>query len=148
MNLDIWFSNMSNFAMAGWLLLALYPRRKAWLFKLTGLAMPALMGVVYAVFFIPNLVRTSGAGYSSLTQVQALMSNPALLLAGWIHYLAFDLAVGTYIAMRSDKIGLSRIIQIPLLFLTFMFGPIGLMAFVILSTVKTVSTPLFKGDTA
>ncbi|MEP4050778.1 MAG: ABA4-like family protein [Litorimonas sp.] len=143
---------MSNFAMVGWLLLALYPHRKAWLFKLTGLIMPALMGIVYAAFFIPNLVGTPGAGYNSLEQVQALMSNPALLLAGWIHYLAFDLAVGTYIAKQSDKIGLARIIQIPVLFLTFMFGPIGLMTFVLIKSTRKISEPIFgnlikKGET-
>ncbi|MEP3654429.1 MAG: ABA4-like family protein [Litorimonas sp.] len=153
MDLGFWFSNMSNFAMIGWLFLAFYPRRKAWLFKLTGLIMPALMGIVYAAFFIPNLVGTPGAGYNSLEQVQALMSNPALLLAGWIHYLAFDLAVGTYIAKQSDKIGLARIIQIPVLFLTFMFGPIGLMTFVLIKSTRKISEPIFgnlikKGETA
>jgi len=110
--------------------------------------MPALMGIVYAVCFIPSLAGTSGAGYGSLEQVQALMSNPALLLAGWVHYLAFDLAVGTYIAMRSDQIGLSRIIQIPLLLLTFMLGPIGLMAFVILSSFQNIPTLSFERETA
>lgn len=147
MDISFWFSNMSNFAMVGWLLLVLYPRRKAWLFTFTGLVMPALMGIVYAAFFIPNLVDTPGAGYSSFAQVQALMSNPALLLAGWIHYLAFDLAVGTYIAKQSDKIGLARIIQIPVLFLTFMLGPIGLMAFVLIKCTNKVSDPLLKGLT-
>ena len=147
MNLDFWFSNTSNFAMAGWVLLALYPRRKTWLFQLTGLVMPASLGLAYAVFFVPNLVGTTGAGYSSLTQVQALMSNPMLLLAGWIHYLAFDLAVGTYIAMQSDKIGLSRILQIPILFLTFMFGPIGLMVFVLIKVTRKASAPIFKNLT-
>lgn len=153
MNPEIWFSYMGNFAIVGWVLLAVYPQRKAWLFQITGLIMPALMGVVYAVFMLPHLAGTSGAGYGSLAQVHALFNNPPLLLAGWIHYLAFDLAVGTYIAMQSDKIGLSRIIQIPLLFLTFMFGPIGLMAFVIIKFCKKASEAVFnkaiiKGETA
>jgi len=148
MNSDNWFSYMSTFAMIGWLLLALYPRRKTWLFRLTGLIMPALMGLAYAVLFIPNLAGTSGAGYNSLTQVQALMDNPALLLAGWIHYLAFDLAVGTYIAMRCDKVGISRIIQIPILFLTFMFGPIGLLTFVLLINIEKNLDSRLKGVVA
>lgn len=153
MNPEIWFSYMGNFAIVGWLLLVLYPRRKAWLYQLTGLIMPALMGIAYAVFMLPHLAGTVGAGYGSLAQVHALFNNPPLLLAGWIHYLAFDLAVGTYIAMQSDKIGLSRIIQIPLLFLTFMFGPIGLMGFVVIKYIKQGSESLLKkaftqGETA
>jgi len=145
MNLDVWFSTASNFAMAGWLLLAVIPRRRPWVFQLTGLAMPALMGVAYAVFMIPNLSGVEGAGYGSLSQVSALFSNKALLLAGWIHYLAFDLAVGTYIAMKSDEAGLSRIVQLPLLFLAFMFGPIGFMAFVFIKTMSTASSLVVKG---
>lgn len=132
MNLESWFSNISLFAMLGWVFLILYPRRKPWIFTLTGLIMPALMGIAYAVLFIPNFAGAvgAGAGYNSLTQVKTLFAHDALLLAGWIHYLAFDLAVGSYIAKQSDKIDLSRIIQTPLLLLTFLFGPIGLMAFV------------------
>lgn len=145
MNLEVWFSTTSNFAMAGWLLLAIYPRRKAWVFSLTGLAMPALMGIAYAVLMIPNMADVDGAGYGSLSQVSALFSNDALLLAGWIHYLAFDLAVGTYIAMKSDDMGLSRIVQLPLLFLALMFGPVGLMAFVFIKSMNKASGLIYKG---
>jgi hypothetical protein len=56
-----------------------------------------------------------------------------VLLAGWIHYLAFDLFVGRWIASEADKMGISRLIQGPILFGTFMFGPLGLLVFHILS---------------
>ena len=52
-----------------------------------------------------------------------------MLLAGWIHYLAFDLFIGGWIAIEADKVGLSRIIQAPILVATFMFGPAGLALF-------------------
>jgi hypothetical protein len=35
-------------------------------------------------------------GFSSLAAVAELFSNQWLLLAGWVHYLAFDLFVGTW----------------------------------------------------
>lgn len=148
MNLDLWFSTSSQFAMMGWLLLAVLPRRRKWLFQLTGLIMPALMGVAYAVLILPNFADVEGAGYGSLAQVRALFSHDALLVAGWIHYLAFDLAIGTYIAKRGDEIGLTRLVQLPLLFLTFMFGPLGLMAFVIIQAIQRGSSPFFKGEVA
>ena len=53
------------------------------------------------------------------------MAVPPLMLAGWIHYLAFDLFVGTVIAEKSDARGLSRFLQAPILFATFMLGPLG-----------------------
>lgn len=103
--------------------------------------MPAIMGIAYAVLFIPSFAEAvgTGAGYNSLAQVKTLFSYDTLLLAGWIHYLAFDLAVGSYIALQSDKIGVSRIIQTPVLLMTFLFGPIGLMAFVGLKFIKSVA---------
>jgi len=61
--------------------------------------------------------------------VQKLFESPGVALAGWVHYLAFDLFVGLWIAMRSDAVGLSRWLQAPILVTTFMFGPIGLLLF-------------------
>jgi hypothetical protein len=52
-----------------------------------------------------------------------------LLLAGWVHYLAFDLFVGAHIAKSSAELGLPRWPLILLLPLTFMFGPLGLLGF-------------------
>jgi len=53
-----------------------------------------------------------------------------MLLAGWVHYLAFDLFVGGWIAVQCDKIGINRLIQAPILVLTFMFGPVGFAIFI------------------
>ena len=61
--------------------------------------------------------------------MQRLFAVPEVALAGWIHYLAFDLFVGLWIAQRADAMGLSRWLQAPVLVVTFMFGPIGLMLF-------------------
>ncbi|MGE0240048.1 MAG: abscisic acid-deficient protein Aba4 family protein, partial [Parvibaculaceae bacterium] len=55
--------------------------------------------------------------------------NPWLLLAGWVHYLAFDLAIGALIARRTFDESLPRLILVPILPLTFLFGPIGWLIF-------------------
>jgi Domain of unknown function (DUF4281) len=70
-------------------------------------------------------------GFGSFTEIKTLFQSDYMLAAGWIHYLAFDLFVGTWIAKRSDEIGLSRLIQAPILGLTFMFGPAGYALFVL-----------------
>jgi len=145
MNVDYWFSMSGNLAMLGWLMLAFFPWRSKWVFALTGMVIPAILALAYAVFLVPNFISIEGAGYGSLAQVSALFSDPRLLLAGWIHFLAFDLAVGTYVALQSDKCGLSRIIQVPILFLTFMFGPIGYLVFVLLNALTLGSDKLVKG---
>jgi len=70
-------------------------------------------------------------GFDTLANVQQLFTYPEAALAGWVHYLAFDLFIGGIIAKQADEIGLSRLIQIPILLLTFMFGPFGYLLFAI-----------------
>jgi hypothetical protein len=67
----------------------------------------------------------SEGGFSSLPDVARLFMNPWLLLAGWIHYLAFDLLVGSWEARDARKHGINHLLVIPCLILTFMFGPAG-----------------------
>ena len=61
-----------------------------------------------------------------------LFTNEWAVLAGWIHYLAFDLFVGSWEVRDSQERGVSHVLVIPCLFLTFMFGPIGFLAYTIL----------------
>src|SRR3546814_18320544 len=53
------------------------------------------------------------------------------MLVGWVHYLAFDLFAGMWIARDADQKGFSRIVQFPLLVLTLLAGPVGLLAWLI-----------------
>src|SRR5690606_6474254 len=79
-------------------------------------------------------VHFAGAegGYSSLAAVGTLFASEPVRLAGWVHYLAFDLFVGAWIAERADDAGISRIIQAPSLAATFLFGPVGLLVYLML----------------
>ena len=51
--------------------------------------------------------------------------TPWLLLAGWIHYLAFDLFVGSWEVRDAQERGIPHLAVVPCLLLTFMFGPAG-----------------------
>ena len=78
-----------------------------------------------------------GSGYraanvTSLAAVRQLFSGDWTLLAGWVHYLAFDLFVGAWIAAETERAGLSTLVLIPVLPLTFLFGPAGFLLFLIL----------------
>ena len=118
------FSVANILALAGWILLAVLPRR-AWVATVaTAVVIPALLALVY----VPVLAAhwgTSEGGFGSLAQVALLFSNPWNLLAGWVHYLAFDLFVGSWEVRDSQGHGISHWLVLPCLFLTFMFGPAG-----------------------
>ena len=60
--------------------------------------------------------------------MQLLFTDGWAATAGWMHYLAFDLFMGAWIARTLMQAGLSRLWLVPLLPLTFLFGPAGFLA--------------------
>src|SRR6266849_4455475 len=103
MTIEALFSTLNLLAIAGWLLLIAAPRdRRA--IATAGTVIPALLSGTYLVLHI----RESHGGFSSLRAVAELFSNPWLLLAGWVHYLAFDLLVGTWETTDAAARGISK----------------------------------------
>lgn len=122
------FQAASSLAFFTWLLLVFAPRPAWWLAGIR-YGVIGLLALVYAVLALLYFFRVPGGGFGSIEQVRALFAHDAVLTAGWIHYLAFDLFVGVWIAQRADEIGLARWLQAPILLLTFLFGPVGWLAF-------------------
>src|SRR5215831_3015326 len=75
-------------------------------------------------------------GFSTLAGVGTLFSNPWLLLAGWMHYLAFDLLVGSWELEDAAERGIPHWIVVPCLLLTFMFGPAGWLLYRIVRSIR------------
>jgi hypothetical protein len=118
------FSVVNLVALIGWLLLAVLPRR-SWVASIvTGVAIPALLAVVYAALIVTQWSGSPG-GFGSLAQVALLFENRWLMLAGWVHYLAFDLFIGSWEVRDARLRGIPHWLVLPCLFLTFMFGPAG-----------------------
>jgi hypothetical protein len=90
-----------------------------------------VFAAVYLVLILVSLPGSEG-GFSSLAGVRRLFENDYALTAGWAHYLAFDLFVGSWILGNSQKFGISHWLIIPCLFLTFMLGPVGLLTYYLL----------------
>ena len=116
-------------AMLGWLILLFLPRRWPALTAIPRFIIPFGLSLLYAGLAMAHFFTVEGGGYGSLEEVGALLGKEEMLLAGWVHYLAFDLFIGGWIAVEADKVGVNRLIQAPILILTFMFGPVGLALF-------------------
>lgn len=131
MDPEKFFSWCGLLAMVGWLSLIILPRWK-WTARLIASAIiPAILGVVYSVLIITQMPKSDG-GFGSLADVATFFENPYLLLAGWIHYLAFDLAIGAWEVRDAQRIGIHHLVVIPCLIGTFMLGPAGLLLYLIL----------------
>jgi hypothetical protein len=144
MPLETIFSACGMVAMLGWLLLIFLPGWK-WTarFIAAGL-LPLALAVVYLILVATHFGQSDG-GFGSLAEVSQLFQNPHNLLAGWIHYLAFDLFIGAWEVRDARKVGLHHLLVVPCLVLTFLLGPIGLLLYFGLRFV--VKRKLLVGET-
>ncbi len=133
MSADLIFS-ISNMAIVpAWLLLVFLPRWKWTLSLITTAIVPFILAVLYGGLFASRLGSMPEAGgFGSLSALLVFFADPYLLTIGWVHYLAFDLFVGSWEVHDSQKLGISHLLVIPCLLCTFMLGPIGLGMYLLL----------------
>ena len=118
--------------MIGWFILIFLPRRWKPLNLIPQIVIPFGLSVLYTALVLTSFGTIEGGGFGSLEQVKTLFANDMALLGGWVHYLAFDLFIGAWIARKADEVCISRILQAPILVCTFMLGPLGLVLFLTL----------------
>lgn len=131
LSLDEAFSGAGQLAMLGWLALILLPRWRGISAVLAGWLIPALLSLGYAVLIAVYWHDAKG-GFSSLDSVAALFASKPLLLAGWVHYLAFDLFLGNWVLRRSQAEGIPHWLMLPVLPMVFLFGPFGFVAYLLI----------------
>jgi hypothetical protein len=128
MSPDQVFAAANFVALLTWILLVALPRQQ-WVRQTAVVAVAVLFASAYAAIIGARWSGRSG-GFSSLPAVSALFNDPWLLLAGWIHYLAFDLLIGSWETRDARECGIPHLAVVPCLFLTFMFGPAGWLLYV------------------
>lgn len=140
MNLELIFSIAGVLAMLGWLTLLASPAIPQWSDKIAGLIIPLMLAMAYVALslFSPS---GEGGGFGSLADVGQLFSQPEVLLAGWIHYLAFDLLIGAWICRDARREKVRFWLVVPCLPLTFMLGPAGFLAYTLVREAERRLTP-------
>ena len=140
MSPDSLFQLANPLAMIGWIILALSPLAPRWADRIGGFAIPALLSLLYAGVILGYWWQGQG-GFDSLANVMLLLSDPWMALAGWVHFLAFDLFIGGWITRQARAEGIGHLLVLPCLVLTFLFGPVGLLLFLSMAGAKRLLTP-------
>ena len=130
------FSLCSTLAMISWIILIFFTfwkNRDRYLLA----SVIILFCLIYAWLIFSNMSPGTLDSFGTLDGVSKLFSNKTVLLAGWVHYLAFDLLAGIYIVRNARQVGINHWLLVPALILTFMLGPVGLLIYFIMRLFKT-----------
>ena len=129
-------------ALMGWAIIAALPRSKT-VYSVVMYACVGLHCLAYAAMFVglfgglADPARVAGAAEPDLADysiegLRALFMSDGGIVLGWTHYLAFHLFVGLWVSRDADAKGFGRWIQLPILFLILMAGPIGLLVWLMI----------------
>ena len=135
---DMLYTIVNAAVLPGWLLLVFAPRWKWTTSLITSVLIPFVLGLVYIALLVANWpVLLSAGTFMHLSDVGKLFANEYCLLAGWVHYLAFDLVVGTWEVRDAKQVGLPHWAILPCLVLSFLLGPTGLVCYLLLRWTMT-----------
>jgi Domain of unknown function (DUF4281) len=133
--LSAFFKWATILAMTAWLPMIFSPNERFTEQYVIGVA-AALLAILYGYLLIFGKKYDEGVKYTGsfkdLEGVINLFKSPRSVLIGWIHYLAFDAIIGLFMLKNSQHYGINHWLMIPCLFATFMFGPLGLLLYLLL----------------
>ncbi|SDD84656.1 ABA4-like family protein [Kordiimonas lacus] len=126
--------------LPAWLLLALAPHARVTTALVHSGIYPLAYGMLYTVLLVWAMVFGAGAeggNMSTAAGVSVIFSHPHGVLLGWTHYLVFDLFIGVWIVRDGARQGMAHWKLVPILFLSLMFGPVGLMLYFLLRKISS-----------
>lgn len=125
------FSLATALALCGWALIVCAPGQ-SWVDAVVRNGLIAGLGLIYCYLLWgargldDEPVRGS---FWSLSGIVRLFRSPRVILVGWVHFLAFDLAVALWIRSDAAATGIAHGWLLPVYALTLMFGPAGLLLY-------------------
>lgn len=138
------FAIANPLALSGWIALLFAPLAPRLVDLAAGWIIPGLLCWAYAVLMLVHWADAPG-GFGSLAQVQALFLHADVALAGWLHFLAFDLFIGAWIVRHARAQGERHGVIVPILPFTFFLGPMGLAAYLALRLIRGAGFVARKG---
>ena len=129
-----------TFAVAApfWALMILLPRW-SWTGRIIAsplIVLPAVL--IYALLVIPAFGEVLPAVVApTLGGVRELLGTADGAAAAWAHLIAFDLFVGRWSWLDSRTRGVPALVMSPVLVLTVLLGPLGLLAYLLIRTRHT-----------
>ena len=123
-------------AMPMWALMILFPNWKLTRLLIDYKVVPIFIAIIYVIYITLTMSADGLADFGSFASVKELFTQDNAILAGWMHYICFDLLVGMWMVNQNRDIKIHQLLMAPCLFFTFMFGPVGFLLFMIIKSIK------------
>ncbi len=124
------FSIAGMISIPMWILMIFLSKWKVTRFLIDFKVIPLALAFIYAIYIFQAIQISGMMDFGSLKSVMKLFTEENAVLAGWVHYLAFDLLIG------NKELRINHLLIAPCLFLTLVLGPIGFLFFMSIKTAK------------
>ena len=130
-NIYLW----ANFGLIPfWLMLIIIPRSKFTQFFVNSIILPLIIGcayiyIIYQSFLLDDPLLDVFKLYLSIENLYTVFATESFLLVFWLHFLALNLFLGSWISLDGVKYNIPQsIVTLPLI-LVYLVGPLGLVLY-------------------
>ena len=130
-NIYLW----SNFGLLPfWLMLIITPNSRITQLFVNSIILPLILSslyiyIIYQALKIEEPIFDIFIIYLSLDNLYTLFSTESFLLMFWIHFLALNLFLGSWVSRDAVKYNISRKLAFLPLILIYFSGPVGLVLY-------------------
>ena len=117
-----------------WLMLIILPNSKFTQFFVNSIILPLILAttyiyIIYQTILLDESIIDIFKLYLSLDNLYTIFATESFLLIFWLHFLALNLFLGSWIARDGVKYNMSRgLVSVPLI-LVYFTGPLGLVLY-------------------
>ena len=133
-NIYLW----TNFGILPfWLMLIIFPNSKFTQFFVNSIILPLILStvyiyIIYQIILLDEPIFDVFKLYLSLDNLYTAFATESFLLVFWLHFLALNLFLGSWISRDGVKYNMSRgLVSVPLI-LVYFTGPLGLVLYLII----------------
>ena len=130
-NIYLW----TNFGILPfWLMLIIFPNSKFTQFFVNSIIFPLILStvyiyIIYQIILLDEPIFNVFKLYLSLDNLYTVFATESFLLVFWLHFLALNLFLGSWISRDGVKYNMSRgLVSVPLI-LVYFTGPLGLVLY-------------------
>lgn len=137
MTTDSIFQLSNSMALLGWIVLLIASPFWISFDKLLIGIIVTIFALTYLWLLPQNFTFSDMEKFKTLDGVMQLFTSKTAVTAGWLHFLAFDLMAGIWIKKNAALHGIQHWMLLPCFFFTFMFGPVGVLLYLLIRYVHT-----------